>query len=197
MQRSIVPSSATRTGVWVGIGAIIMSFAAYTSAMVVRQGSSPDWLHFTLPPILYWNSLILVMSSGVLELARTRVGGPFDRLGRANALSAEHLRERLFWLRVTIALGFVFLAGQYLAWRGLSAQGVFLATSPSSSFFYLLTAVHALHLIGGLGALAYALRCLHTDDGPRAVQVLGAVALYWHFMAVLWVYLLVVLALWV
>jgi cytochrome c oxidase subunit 3 len=197
MQKSIMPSSATRTGVWAGIGAIIMSFAAYTSAMVVRQGSSPDWLHFTLPPILYWNSLILVVSSGVLELARTRVGGPFDRLGYANALSVEHLRERLFWLRVTIALGFVFLAGQYLAWRSLSARGVFVATSPSSSFFYLLTAVHAFHLIGGLGALVYALRCLHTDDGPRAVQVLGAVALYWHFMAVLWVYLLVVLTMWV
>jgi cytochrome c oxidase subunit 3 len=197
MQKSIAPSSATRTGVWVGIGAIIMSFAAYTSAMVVRQGSSPDWQHFALPPILYWNTLILVVSSGTLELARTRVGGPFDRLGRPNALSSEHLHERLLWLRVTLGLGVVFLAGQYFAWRGLSEQGVFLATSASSSFFYLLTAVHALHLIGGIGALVYALRCLHVDDGPRAVHVLGAVALYWHFLAVLWVYLLVVLALWV
>lgn len=197
MQTNAVPGAATRTGVWVGIGAIIMSFAAYTSAMVVRQGSSPDWQHFTLPPILYWNSLILIVSSAVLELARTRVGGPFDRLGRADAMSGDRLRERLFWLRVTIALGFVFLAGQYFAWRGLAGAGVFLATSPSSSFFYVLTAVHAFHLIGGLGALAYAERCLHTDDGPRAVHVLGAVALYWHFMAVLWLYLLVVLALWV
>jgi cytochrome c oxidase subunit 3 len=197
MQTNTVPGATTRTGVWVGIGAIIMSFAAYTSAMVVRQGSSPDWQHFALPPILYWNSLILIVSSGVLELARTRVGGPFDRLGRADAMSSDRLRERLFWLRVTIALGFVFLAGQYFAWRGLASAGVFLATSPSSSFFYVLTAVHAFHLIGGLAALAYAERCLRTDDGPHSVHVLGAVALYWHFMAVLWLYLLVVLALWV
>lgn len=197
MQRSLTSASATRTGVWVGIGAIVMSFAAYTSAMVVRQGSSPDWQHFSLPPILYWNTLILVVSSATLELARTRVGGPFDRLGRANALSSEHLRERLFWLRMSIVLGFVFLAGQYVAWRALSAAGVILSTGPSSAFFYLLTAVHALHLLGGLAALFYALRCLHVDDGPRAVHVLGAVALYWHFMAVLWMYLLVVLALWV
>jgi cytochrome c oxidase subunit 3 len=197
MEKTFASSSATRTGVWVGIGAIVMSFAAYTSAMVVRQGSSPDWQHFHLPPILYWNALILIVSSGTLELARTRVGGPFDRLGRPNALSTEHLRERLFWLRITIALGFVFLAGQYFAWRALSAAGVYLATSASSSFFYLLTAVHALHLIGGLFALGYAQRCLATDDGPRAVHVLGAVALYWHFMAILWMYLLVVLALWV
>jgi cytochrome c oxidase subunit 3 len=197
MQKSIAPSTATRTGVWVGIGAITMSFAAYTSAMVVRQGSYPEWPHFSLPPLLYWNTLVLAVSSGTLELARRRIGGPFDRLGRAEALSDYELRERLFWLRVTLALGIVFLIGQYLAWRSLAVQGVLLATSPSSSFFYVLTAVHAIHLLGGLGALVYALRCFRVDDGPRPVDVLGAVALYWHFMAVLWVYLLVVLALWV
>jgi cytochrome c oxidase subunit 3 len=174
-----------------------MSFAAYTSAMVVRQGSIPGWEHFHLPPILYWNSLVLLASSGTLELARRRIGGPFDRLGRADALSAESLRGRLFWLRVTLAMGFVFLIGQYLAWRGLSAQGVYLATSPSSSFFYVLTAVHALHLIGGLAAMLYAIDCLRIDDGPRPISVLSAVSLYWHFMAVLWLYLLVILSLWV
>jgi len=193
----MAPSTAPRTGVWVGIGAITMSFAAYTSAMVVRQGSFPQWPHFTLPPVLYWNTLVLAVSSGTLELARRRIGGPFDRLGRAEALSDHALRERLLWLRVTLALGVLFLAGQYLAWRSLASQGVLLATSPSSSFFYLLTAVHAIHLLGGLGALVYALRCFRADDGPRPVDVLSVVALYWHFMAVLWVYLLVVLALWV
>jgi cytochrome c oxidase subunit 3 len=197
VQKSIPSASATRTGVWVGIGAITMSFAAYTSAMVVRQGSFPAWQHFRLPPILYWNSLVLAVSSGTLELARRRIGGPFDRLGRVDSLSAERLRARLVWLWATLGLGFVFLTGQYLAWHSLSAQGVFLATSPSSSFFYVLTAMHALHLLGGLGALAYALRCLRVDDGPHSVHVLGAVALYWHFMAVLWLYLLVILALWV
>ena len=165
--------------------------------MVVRQGSGPEWQHFKLPAILYLNTLLLVASSVTLELARRRIGGPFDRLGRVDALSPEGLRRRLLWLRVTLALGLVFLVGQYLAWRDLSAQGVFLATSPSSSFFYLLTAVHALHLLGGLGALLYALSCFRGDDGPRPVSVLGAVALYWHFMAVLWVYLLVILAVWV
>ncbi|MBK5188921.1 MAG: cytochrome c oxidase subunit 3, partial [Gemmatimonadaceae bacterium] len=114
-----------------------------------------------------------------------------------DALSSSALRERLFWLRGTLALGLAFLVGQYLAWRGLSAEGVYLATSASSSFFYVLTAVHAVHLFGGLGALLYSLDCLRVDDGPRPITVLGAVALYWHFMAVLWVYLLVILSLWV
>ena len=192
MQKSITPPSATRTGVWVGVAAIIMSFAAYTSAMVVRQGTLPEWHHFTLPPILYWNALVLMASSVTLELARQRVGGPFDRLGR-NATS----RAWLTWYRVTIGLSFVFLIGQYLAWRRLASEGLYLATSPSSAFFYVLTALHALHLLGGIGALFYALHGLRVDDGPRPVEVLSAVAVYWHFMAVLWVYLLVILALWV
>ena len=197
MPKSMAPPSAARTGVWVGIGAITMSFAAYTSAMVVRQGSVPEWQHFKLPPILYWNSLVLMASSVTLELARQRIGGPFDRLGHSASLLAAKSREWLLWYRITLALGFVFLTGQYVAWKQLSAEGVYLATTPSSSFFYVLTALHALHLLGGLGALLYALRCLRTDDGPRPVSVLAAAALYWHFMAVLWVYLLVVLALWV
>jgi len=95
MPKSIAPPSAVRTGVWVGIGAITMSFAAYTSAMVVRRGSVPEWQHFTLPPILYWNSLVLVASSVTLELARQRIGGPFDRLGHSGTLLAAKSRE---WL---------------------------------------------------------------------------------------------------
>lgn len=191
------PPFPARTGVWVGIGAITMSFAAYTSAMVVRQGSIPEWQHFELPSILYWNWLVLMASSVTLELARQRIGGPFDRLGHSAMLLAEKSRGWLSWYRVTLALSFAFLAGQYLAWHKLSSEGVYLATSPSSSFFYLLSVLHALHVAGGLGALLYALRCLRSDDGPRPVNVLAAAALYWHFMAVLWTYLLVVLALWV
>ncbi|MEO6210579.1 MAG: cytochrome c oxidase subunit 3 [Gemmatimonadaceae bacterium] len=192
MQKSITPPSATHTGVWVGIAAIIMSFAAYTSAMVVRQGSLPEWHHFRLPPILYWNALVLMASSVTLELARQRIGGPFDRLGRGTTS-----RPWLSWYRVTIGLSFVFLIGQYLAWQRLASEGLYLATSPSSAFFYVLTALHALHLLGGIGALFYALHVLRADDGPRPVDVLSAVAVYWHFMAVLWLYLLVILALWV
>jgi len=193
----MAPPNPARTGVWVGIGAVIMSFAAYTSAMIVRQGTTPEWHHIALPPILYWNALVLVASSVTLELARQRIGGPFDRLGRTPAVQAAKSREWQFWYRITLALSVGFLVGQFFAWRRLASEGVYLASSPSGSFFYVLTALHALHVLGGIGALLYALRCLRADDGPRSVNVLGAVAVYWHFMAALWVYLLVILALWI
>jgi cytochrome c oxidase subunit III len=83
-----------------------------------------------------------------------------------------------------------------LAWRDLAAQGLFLATNPSSAFFYVFTALHALHLLGGLTALGYVLVRLHTSAAWPPAGALDATLLYWHFMDVLWLYLLVVLALW-
>ena len=153
-----------------------MSFAALTSALVVRQGASPDWQHFRLPSILYVNTLILIAGSLTIETSRRRP---------SRALS---------WLYLTLALGLTFVVGQVLAWRDLAAQGLFLATSPSSAFFYLFTALHGLHVLGGLVALLYVRQRLRTSV-PAAATALGAAALYWHFMAVLWVYLLSLLAL--
>lgn len=182
------------TGVWVGIATISMSFAAVTSAMVVRQGAAPDWRHFELPPILYFNTLILVASSFTLELSRRRIAGVRDDSGddvRVDALMSERAR---YWLCATLALGLVFVLGQLLAWRNLAAQGLFLATSPSSSFFYVFTALHGVHLLGGLAGLTYALRRLRRSAGPLQRSALGAASLYWHFMDGLWVYLLLILA---
>jgi cytochrome c oxidase subunit 3 len=151
-----------------------MSFAALTSAMIVRQsGASPaDWQHFQLPSILYFNTAVLLISSLTLEWAR---------------------RSRtVVGLSGTLALGAVFVAGQVIAWRQLGAQGLFLATAPSSAFFYVFTVLHATHVLGGLGGVGYVLRRRLTS-GTVAATTFGAAALYWHFMAVLWVYLLVLL----
>jgi len=85
----------------------------------------------------------------------------------------------------------LFVAGQYTAWRQLSAQGLYLGTNPSSSFFYVFTAGHALHVLGGLGGLHRVIRKMNRLDLRRST--LDATARYWHFMGVLWVYLLVLL----
>ena len=177
----VVPS---RTGVWVGIAAITMSFAAYTSAMLVRESAAADWAHFHLPAILYLNTLVLLASSGTLEMARRRLALP---------AAAGAARGGQGLLAATLALGLLFVAGQVMAWRQLAAQGVYLATGPSASFFYVFTVLHALHLLGGVIGLVVTSARVRADGGTRALAALGSASVYWHFMAVLWVYLLVVL----
>jgi cytochrome c oxidase subunit III len=184
------PAAPAQTGVWVGIAAITMSFAAYSSALIVRQGASPDWRHFTLPPILFLNTLVVLASSATLYMARGKSRAAVDRSGTVTGVDAPHRT----WLYATILLGFLFLAGQILAWRNLVAQGLTLSSSPSSSFFYLLTAMHGLHLLGGLAGLLYVVYRVRRSSAVRAVVAYKAASLYWHFMTVLWLYLFAMLA---
>jgi len=172
------------TGIWVALAAISMSFAALTSALVVRKGGALDWQHFTLPSILYFNTVILFASSVTLELSRRHVAAYMGGLKSKVAHPAQ-------WLYITLFLGLLFVAGQYIAWRQLSMQGLYLATNPSSSFFYVLTAAHAMHVLGGLGGLVRVIRKLNTFTLRRST--LDATSRYWHFMDVLWIYLLLLL----
>jgi cytochrome c oxidase subunit 3 len=172
------------TGIWVALAAISMTFAALTSALIVRRGGAVDWQHFTLPSILYLNTVVLLASSVTLELGRRRIAA---YMGGVRS-TAQHPAR---WLYVTFSLGLLFVVGQYIAWRQLSAQGLYLATNPSSSFFYVFTAGHALHVLGGLGGLHRVIRKLSRLDLRRST--LDATARYWHFMGALWVYLLVLL----
>jgi cytochrome c oxidase subunit 3 len=184
------PVSPANTGVWVGIAAIMMSFAAYSSALVVRQGANPDWQHFTLPRILFFNTLVVLASSATLYLGRPRSPATVDRSGTVTAVDAPHLN----WLYVTVVLGLMFLTGQIVAWRNLVDQGITLASGPSGSFFYLLTAMHGLHLLGGLAGLLYVVYRVRSSTTERAVRAFNAASLYWHFMTVLWIYLFALLA---
>jgi len=178
-QRAPTAPIPAQTGVVAGIAAITMTFAAFTSALVMRKGGGADWTHFRLPPLLLANTVVLLASSGALEVARRR-------LRRAAPGGVR-------WLSVTMALGLLFVAGQVAAWRALAAQGVFLATGPSSAFFYVLTAAHGAHLLGGVSALAY-LRYRVGRAAAPPLGALGAVTTYWHFMDGLWLYLFVILA---
>ena len=177
-------SSATSTAIWVGIAAISMSFAAFTSALIVRQGASTDFRHITLPSILFLSTSLLLASSGTLEVGRRRLAAFMG--GRDARVEIPKL-----WLYATLLLGLLFIAGQYMAWRQLRSQGLYLATNPNSSFFYLFTALHALHVMGGLGALLRLIRKLGNSTLRRSTM--NATAYYWHFMGVLWVYLFVLL----
>ncbi|HUK23487.1 MAG TPA: cytochrome c oxidase subunit 3 [Terriglobales bacterium] len=176
-------SPASRTGIWVAIAAITMTFLAFTSALVVRQGASNDWRHMQLPGIIYFNTLALLASSFTLEAGRRGFRAMQGDLSRR----AATLRA----LYATLGLGLVFVAGQYMAWLQLKAEGLYLATNPSSSFFYVFTAVHGLHVLGGLAGLVYVIRKLNRNHLHGST--LKTASHYWHFMDVLWLYLLLVL----
>jgi cytochrome c oxidase subunit 3 len=180
----------SQTGIWVAICAISMCFAALTSALVVRQGSGMDWQRFVLPPILYFNTAILIASSFTLEISRKRIA---EAAANADPQKRSYA-PAMKWLVTTLILGLVFVVGQVMAWRSLAAQGIFLASNPASSFFYVFTAMHGLHVLGGLAGLLYAMRRLFLTIRTAKPVALGAAAVYWHFMDVLWVYLLFIIA---
>jgi cytochrome c oxidase subunit 3 len=168
-----------RVGLWAFLGTVTMLFIGFTSALLLRRGSS-DWQPIAAPSLLWLNTAVLVVSSLTLESARRRLRG-WDLQGS----------ERYVWTTGLLGLGFVL--GQIGAWQQLAAQGVFLATNPSSSFFYLLTGVHIVHLAGGLAwfvKVAVGLRRLAYAPGEDGLSLF---ATYWHFLGGLWLYLLVVL----
>ena len=180
------PRQTSSTGITIGLCAITMSFAALSSAMIVRKGSN-DWKHLDVPWLLYLNTVVLIGSSATLEVGRRRVA-TFMRTAGTDATT-----HPARWLELTLALGLAFLTGQLIAWHQLAERGFYVATNPSSSFFYVLTAGHALHLFGGLFGLVLVLRRLSGPVPSLRKSTIDAAAYYWHFMGVLWVYLLLLL----
>jgi cytochrome c oxidase subunit III len=172
---------ASRSGIWVGLFAITMSFAAFSSALFVREGT-PDWGHLVLPSILYVNTLVLLLSSGTLELSRRS-------LAHGTSANSASAMGGIGWLLCTLALGIAFCCGQYMAWQNLRAQGIYLATNPNSSFFYVLTFIHVLHLVAGILALLYLTARLVFRRAAFRRSLFDNTAIYWHFLGVLWIYL--------
>ncbi len=195
-----------RLGLAVGIAPIVMLFVSFTSAYIVRQGLgswnerlnayASDWLPVNIPTLLLLiNTIILVVSSITMELARRQAAQQAVLEPVSNIPGVSTGNERPFpWLGLTVILGLGFLVGQFLAWRALEARGFFVATSPSSSFVYLLTGMHALHLAGGILALMYAAgtSLLRKPVEVRRI-VVDVTAWYWHFMALLWIYIFALL----
>ena len=182
-----------RIGVLVGLASILMMFTALASAYVVRSGmpTSTDWHGGDMPSFVYVSTALIILSSLTLSRAQS-------------ALQHKESAAYRLWLGVTLLLGLGFLASQILAWRELVGRGMYLATNPHSSFFYVLTGLHGLHLAGGIIALAllyvYARRAGAADDSVEADvkrrTLTDVVGIYWHFMDGLWVFLFLLLLLW-
>ena len=177
-----VPQRAYITGLTMGLAAILMFFMALVSAFIVRKGLSSDWQAFSLPPVLYLNTILLLASSVTIQTARRK-------------LAHEDLEAFRHWWFMTAALGLLFVGGQLLAWRQLVHEGVYLASNPSSSFFYVLTAAHGVHLLGGIIALV-ALAFWNWKKARVTRSTATEMAtIYWHFMDGLWIFLFLLLKL--
>jgi len=197
-----------RLGLFCAIVTVCMVFISLTSAYIVRQGLPTfddtsntyvhDWGEVHLPWLLLMiNTAVLLLSSVTMEFAR-RDSARQAALAPVRSIPGVSLgSERSFpWLGISVLLGFAFLAGQWLAWGELHNRGFYMNTNPSSSFAFLLTITHAVHLTGGLIALLWAAgsSLLKRPVEARRI-VVDVTAWYWHFMAVLWVYIFALLAL--
>jgi len=154
-----------------------------------RAKAPAHWQHIHVPPLLWLSTGIILASTWTLELAR----GAFER---KNSLGYAR------WLALTVALGLAFLGSQVLALRELASQGIYLRHNPHSSLFYVLTGAHGLHLLGGIAALTFLL--LRAAKRPEVVLFdfkrqrsrAATAALYWHFLAGIWLCLFLCLLLW-
>jgi cytochrome c oxidase subunit 3 len=168
------------TAIALGIVSIVMFFMAMASAFIFLRATSNRWVPLHLPSLVWVNTVILLLSSVAMEVAR-----------RSLAL-ADVRQFRKFWSAAT-ALGMLFLIGQLVAWRQFVLAGFYVATNQASSFFYIFTGLHGLHLLGGICALLYvSFRRFEKAKVSRSVAAEVA-SYYWHFMDGLWIFLLALL----
>jgi cytochrome c oxidase subunit III len=181
-RRDSGPTSPKRyySGIAVAIVSILMFFMALVSAYLVRKGVKSGWNSFHFPAFVWVNTAILLASSVTLEIARRRLARSDQSAFRT-------------WWSITTALGLIFLCGQILVWRQLVVQGVYLATNPSSSFFYLFTGAHAVHIVAGVAALLFV--SFRNFDHAKVTRSTAAevTSYFWHFLDALWVFLAVLL----
>lgn len=176
-----------RLTLWILLAAVFMMFTALVVAYITLS-TGDKWQPLAIPRLLWLSTGLILLSSLTLEIA-----------GRSLKQGRDGSYHR--WLFVTLVLGLGFLVSQVFAWRQLVAQGVYLAKHNHGSFFYLLTGVHGLHLLGGILALSYLLlRTRRRGANPNAEMkrqaTAGVVSVYWHFMDGLWVFLFLLLFLW-
>lgn len=165
---------------WLGIVSIIMMFAAFTSAYLVRRAEG-NWLEFGIPKIFTYSTIVLVLSSISMHLAYW-----------------ASKKDRFLLLRlaisITFVLGIVFLVMQVLGWGELTRNNVFLVGNPSGSFFYVLSGLHGLHIISALLVLIFAMvASFQLKIHAKRLNQIEMCVTYWHFLDLLWLYLFIFL----
>ena len=168
---------------WVAMGSIVMMFAGLTSAYLVRKAQA-NWLIFTLPPVFWFSTIVILISSLTMHLA-------------LKSFKSREMRRYRFLITVTAALGVLFAILQYYGFAFLYSHGVQVfgaGSNPSASFLGIIVGLHALHVMGGVIALlviflrAYSVRVKSYNATP--IEIVNT---YWHFVDILWIYLFIFL----
>jgi cytochrome c oxidase subunit III len=176
--RSATPVSAALLFTYFAMFWIVALFLTIAVVLESRWAHSKDWVSIPLPRALYVNTLILLASNVSMEFARHSV--------RAHG-ATDDAKRCARWIFVTAMLGAAFLAGQIFAWQEFGLKGVRVASNPGSFFFYLITGAHGALLLVGLAFLAnVGIAIRDAGQNARRQSGVGTVALYWHFLGVLW-----------
>ena len=171
--RSVNPKVFT---MWLFIVSILMLFAAFTSAYLVRKAEG-NWVEFQLPDLFYYSTVILVLSSISMHFALNSA-----KKDQFNALKTS--------ISITFALGITFLIMQFYGWKQLVEMNVYFVGNPSGSFVYVLSGIHGLHLVSGLVVLLFALvAAFQFKINAKALTQIKICTTYWHFLDLLWLYL--------
>jgi cytochrome c oxidase subunit III len=161
---------------WLAIVSIVMMFAALTSAYLVRRAEG-NWIEFDIPVLFTYSTVVLILSSVSMHLAYW-------------AAKKDNFMLLRSTISITFALGIAFLIMQFLGWKQLTQQNVFLVGNPSGSFFYILSGLHGLHIISALIVLVFALwAAFNTEIHAKKLNQIEMCVTYWHFLDLLWLYL--------
>jgi cytochrome c oxidase subunit 3 len=186
IDKNLEPSryQALRFALWIGMGTIAMMFASLTSAYLVRKPAG-NWYEFKLPFQFFISTLIIIASSITIEWA-------YKSFKKGN-------ENKYKWgIFISFCLGMAFMVSQIAAWKILSASGVTIDLTVSGSFLYALTGIHAVHVLGGIAVLSASLIIswmTKFEVTSMRILKLNLVRQYWHFVDILWIYLLLFLIL--
>jgi len=167
---------------WLFIASVLMLFAAFTSAYIVRRAEG-NWLYFDLPDLFYYTTALILLSSVTMQWAYF-------------AAKKDNLEMVKVTVGITAVLGLAFLGGQFVAWKELVSNSIYFVGNPAGSFLYVITGLHGLHIISGVIFLAIVFAStLKFKIHSRSMTQIEMCTTYWHFLGVLWLYLFVFLLL--
>ena len=188
-QEASSPTNKLRITMWFVLLVVLMTFAVLISAyIVISTNGSLEWRPFGLPVQIWISTVLILLSSLTYKISQLN-------------FYKENQPKAKTWLLVTTAFGGMFIASQILAWFALVRSGISVQSNPYAGFFYILTAVHAVHVIGGICALGYIiLRTWHETDSDAEMSqrknISKSIGWYWHFMDALWLALVGLLGFW-